>query len=120
MPKIIIGGIVLGEQRYTSADLWIRLLDGFRGDYMPTVQLWDALSMLLILHTMCELHKLGAKHRPLRYAGHRHATGDDAAETRTVNQDGLHHKAPPSLLALGRSAEQSADDRGFREAVPHG
>jgi DNA-binding transcriptional ArsR family regulator len=59
MPKIVVGGIVLGEQRYTLADLWIRLLDGFRRDYMPTVQLWDALCMLLILHKMYELHKLG-------------------------------------------------------------
>jgi len=41
------------------ADLGIRLMEGIRNDYMPSVKLWDALGMMLILHKMYELHTIG-------------------------------------------------------------
>ena len=41
------------------AGLGIRLLEGIRNDYMPSVKLWDALGMILILHKMYELHTTG-------------------------------------------------------------
>jgi biotin operon repressor len=59
MPKSTINAIFLGKQRHAMADLGIRLMDGFRHDYMPTVKLWDALGMMLILHRMYELHRIG-------------------------------------------------------------
>jgi biotin operon repressor len=59
MPKSTISAIFLGKQRHALADLSIRLMAGFRHDYMPGVKLWDAFGMMLIMHKMYELHTAG-------------------------------------------------------------
>jgi DNA-binding IclR family transcriptional regulator len=41
------------------ATLGIKLIEGFRDDYMPREKLWDAFALLLILNKMYELHQHG-------------------------------------------------------------
>jgi biotin operon repressor len=55
MPKSgILDQIKLGRKRYAMAQTVVRLVEGFRADYMPQVKPWDTFALLFILRKMLE------------------------------------------------------------------
>jgi hypothetical protein len=43
------------------AETIIRLMEGFRDDYLPGMRTWDAFALLLIIRKMYEMHTAGRK-----------------------------------------------------------
>jgi DNA-binding transcriptional ArsR family regulator len=56
---VIIDELVLGRQRYAMGETVVALMEGFRRDYMPKVEICEAFVMLLILRKMLEVHIRG-------------------------------------------------------------
>jgi biotin operon repressor len=59
MPKSVTREIRLWKQRHAMAATIIRLMEGFRDDYLPGLRTWDAFAPLLILRKMGEMHDAG-------------------------------------------------------------
>jgi hypothetical protein len=59
MPKSVMSEIRLWKQRHAMAATIIRLMEGFRDDYLPGMKTWDAFAPLLILRKMGEMHDAG-------------------------------------------------------------
>jgi biotin operon repressor len=55
----ILEEIKAGRQRYKMADTVVRLCEGFRADYMPSMKTWEAFVLLLILRKMLDQHVHG-------------------------------------------------------------
>jgi hypothetical protein len=55
MPKTgILDEIKLGRKRYAIAQTVVRLIEGFRADYMPRVKPRDTFTLLFILRKMLD------------------------------------------------------------------
>ena len=59
MRKSVTSEIRLWKQRHAMAATIIRLMEGFRDDYLPGLRTWDAFAPLLILRKMGEMHDAG-------------------------------------------------------------
>jgi hypothetical protein len=54
-----LDGIIFWKQRYAIGELVIRLMEGFRDDYMPRVKTPEAFELLIIIEKLLDLHEVG-------------------------------------------------------------
>jgi len=56
--RSVLNAVILWKQRYAMGELIIRLMEGFRDDYMPRMRICEAFELLVVLEKLVDLHEV--------------------------------------------------------------